>query len=110
MSQHVGLAVVDEVAELGAFSPQLVGNMLQRLGGAGAIGLDKSLAFVDVASPDKQMLAFAERGAWLRHGALADARQAHRLHQIIDPPGGNAANPGLLNHGDERLLGELPRL
>jgi hypothetical protein len=41
--QHVGLALVDERAELGPFGPKMVGDMPERLGGAGAIGLDERL-------------------------------------------------------------------
>ena len=35
---------------------------------------------------------------------LADPRQPHRLHQIVDPPGRDAADPGLLDDRDQRLL------
>jgi hypothetical protein len=38
---------------------------------------------------------------------LADARQPHRLHQIVDPPGRHAADPSLLDHCDQRLLRAL---
>src|SRR6202030_3429312 len=38
---------------------------------------------------------------------LADPRQPHRLHQIVDPPGRHAADPGLLDHRDQRLLRTL---
>ena len=41
---------------------------------------------------------------------LRDAGQAHRLHQLVDPPGRDAADPGLLDHRDQRLLGGLARL
>src|SRR5690348_2133335 len=40
---------------------------------------------------------------------LADAGQSHRLHQIVDPPGRYAADPGLLDHRDQRLLRALAR-
>ncbi len=36
--------------------------------------------------------------------------EAHRLHQLVDPPGRDAADPGLLDHRDQRLLGRLARL
>ena len=36
--------------------------------------------------------------------------EAHRLHQLVDPPGRHAADPGLLDHRDQRLLGGLARL
>src|SRR5438067_13597612 len=38
---------------------------------------------------------------------LADPRQPHRLHQIIDPARRHAADPGLLDHRDQRLLRAL---
>ena len=37
-------------------------------------------------------------------------RQPHRLHQLVDPPRRHAADPGLLDHRDQRLLRDLPRL
>jgi len=48
--------------------------------------------------------------AELRDGRLRDARQAHRPHQAIDAPGGDAADPGLMDDGHQRPLGGLPRL
>ena len=42
--QHVGLAVVDERAELEPLGPELVGDVPECLAGAGAIGLDERLA------------------------------------------------------------------
>src|SRR4029077_11530578 len=38
---------------------------------------------------------------------LANPRQPHRLHQIIAPPGRHAADPGLLDDCDQRLLRAL---
>jgi hypothetical protein len=38
---------------------------------------------------------------------LADARKPHRLHQIVDPPGRHAADPGLLDNRDQGLLRAL---
>jgi len=38
---------------------------------------------------------------------LADPGQSHCLHQIVDPPGRHAADPGLLDHRDQRLLRAL---
>ena len=35
---------------------------------------------------------------------LADPGQSHRLHQIVDPAGRHAADPGLLDYCDQRLL------
>src|SRR5437763_3140324 len=48
--------------------------------------------------------------AQLRDGALRDAREPHGLHQLVDPARGHAADPGLLDHRDERLLADLPGL
>ena len=48
--------------------------------------------------------------AELRDLAFADPRQPHGLHQIVDPPGRDAADPRLLDHRDKRLLGRLPGL
>jgi hypothetical protein len=48
--------------------------------------------------------------AELAHRALADPGQPHRLHQVVHPPGGHAANPGLLNDGHQGLLRRLARL
>ena len=42
--------------------------------------------------------------------ALRDAGEAHRLHQLVNPPRRHAADPGFLDHRDERLLGGLARL
>src|SRR5207248_11426209 len=48
--------------------------------------------------------------AQLRDLALRDAEQAHRLHQLVDTAGRHAADPGLLDHHHQRLLGGLARL
>jgi site-specific DNA recombinase len=48
--------------------------------------------------------------AQLGDRALGDARQPHRLNQLVDPPGRDAADPSLLDDGDQRLLAHLPRL
>ena len=40
---------------------------------------------------------------------LADPRQPHRLHQIVDPAGRHATDPGLLDHRDQRFLRALAR-
>ncbi len=48
--------------------------------------------------------------AQLAHRALADARQPHRLHQVVHPPGRHAADPGLLDHRHQGLLRRLARL
>jgi hypothetical protein len=42
--------------------------------------------------------------------ALGDAAEAHGLHQFVDAPGRHAADPGLLDDRDQRLLGGLARL
>ena len=42
--------------------------------------------------------------------ALRDAGEAHCLHQLVDPASRHAADPGLLDHHDQRLLGGLARL
>jgi hypothetical protein len=42
--------------------------------------------------------------------ALRNASQAHRLDQFVDPPGRDAADPGFLDHSDQRLLSGLARL
>ena len=48
--------------------------------------------------------------AQLGHGALADARQPHGLHQVVHAPGGHAADPGFLDHRYQGLLRGLPGL
>jgi hypothetical protein len=48
--------------------------------------------------------------AQLAHRALADPRQPHRLHQVVDTPGRDPADPGFLDHGHQRLLRGLPGL
>ena len=41
--QHVGLALVDERAELWPLASELIGHVPERLAGAGTIGLDERL-------------------------------------------------------------------
>src|SRR5207302_2761335 len=53
------------------------------------------------------MHALVDLFAQLGDLRLADARQPHRLHQIVDPPGRHAADPGLLDNRDQRLLRAL---
>src|SRR5437879_10819029 len=53
------------------------------------------------------MHALVDLFAQLGDLRLADPRQPHRLHQIVDPPGRHAADPGLLDHRDQRLLRAL---
>ena len=48
--------------------------------------------------------------AQLRDLALRDAGEPHRLHQLVDPAGRHAADPGFLDHRDQRLLGGPARL
>jgi hypothetical protein len=54
--------------------------------------------------------AFIDVLAQLRDRAFGDARQPHRLRQFIDTAGGHAADPRLLDHGDQGLLRSLARL
>ena len=54
--------------------------------------------------------ALVDVPAQLAHRALADARQPHRLHEIVDLAGGHAADPRFLDHRDQGALGGLPRL
>src|SRR5207302_278834 len=42
--------------------------------------------------------------------AFRDAGQAHCLHELVDATGRHAADPGLLDHHDQRFLGGLARL
>jgi hypothetical protein len=48
--------------------------------------------------------------AELRHRALRDAAEPHRLNQFVDPARRDAANPRLLDHRHQRLLRGPPRL
>jgi hypothetical protein len=48
--------------------------------------------------------------AQLGNRALADAAQAHGLHQVIHLAGGHATNPGFLDHSHQGLLRGLARL
>jgi hypothetical protein len=48
--------------------------------------------------------------AELRHRALRDAVQPHRLHQLIDAPGRDATNPRFLDYSHQRLLRGLAGL
>ena len=59
---------------------------------------------------EERMHALVDLLAQLGDLRLADPRQPHRLHQIVDPPGRHAADPGLLDHRDQRLLRDLPGL
>src|SRR5215470_12023703 len=56
------------------------------------------------------MHALVDLFAQLRYLRLADAGQPHRLHQIVDPAGRHTANPGLLDHRNQRLLRTLASL
>jgi site-specific DNA recombinase len=82
-----------------------------------------ALAHLQVSSVEPEIPPFAldwpiEKGihalvdvlAELGNLALRDATEAHRLHQIVDPPGRHAADPGFLNDRHQRLLGGLARL
>ena len=48
--------------------------------------------------------------AQLGDGALRDAAQPHRLHQLVDSPGRDPADPGFLDHCDQGLLRGSARL
>ena len=48
--------------------------------------------------------------AELADGALGDPGQPHRLHQVVDAPGRDAADPGFLDHRHQGLLRRLPGL
>lgn len=54
--------------------------------------------------------AFIDVLAELRHRAFRDALQTYRLHQLVYAAGRGAADPGLLDHRDKRLLRGLARL
>src|SRR5207248_8509578 len=56
---------------------------------------------------EKRMHALVDFPAQLGNLGLADPRQPHRLHQIVDPTGRHAADPGLLDYRDQRLLRAL---
>ena len=45
--------------------------------------------------------------AQLADCVLADPGQPHGLHQVVHPPGRDAADPGLLDDGHQGLLGRL---
>lgn len=48
--------------------------------------------------------------AQLRHRAFGDAGKPHGLHKLVDPAGGDAADPSLLDHRDQGLLRRPARL
>jgi hypothetical protein len=48
--------------------------------------------------------------AQLADGAFADAAQPHGLHQVLDAAGGDAADPGFLDHRDQGFLWGFARL
>src|SRR5689334_13731541 len=54
------------------------------------------------------MHALVDLLAQLADLALADRGPPHRLNQVINPPGRHAADPGFLDHCDQRLLRALP--
>ncbi len=53
---------------------------------------------------------FVDILAQLRHGALGNAAQPHRLRQFIDAAGRDPTDPGLLDDGHQCLLGGFTRL
>jgi hypothetical protein len=44
------------------------------------------------------------------HAMDRASRPGRRLHQLVDAPGGDSADPGLLDHRHQRLLAHLPGL
>src|SRR6185437_3273355 len=54
--------------------------------------------------------SLVDLGAQPRDLALADPAHAHRLHQLIDRPGGDALHVGFLDDGGKGLLSGAPRL
>ena len=97
------------------------------IGGNGDYGRDRydppALALLEVGGVEPDVGPVAGQGsvqelanpfvdilAQLRDGALGDAAQPHSLHQIVDLAGRDAADPSLLNYGDERLLRGLAGL
>jgi hypothetical protein len=56
------------------------------------------------------MNPFIDVLAQLGNLRFADPRQPHRLHQLVHPSRRDTADPGLLDHPDQRLLRDLPRL
>ena len=87
--QHVGLALVDEHAELGPFVAQLIGDMTQRLSGIRVIGLDEGLA-----QSGRYHVLLA-----LRHVGLGIAHPVHA-----------ATLPGAAQHTADRRLQPLMRV
>jgi site-specific DNA recombinase len=94
--------------------------------GHGDYGRDRddaaALALLEVGRIQPEIRPLAHQGAveegvhplvdvlaQLAHRALADPREPHRLHQLVHAPGRDAADPGLLDHGDQSALGGLPR-
>src|SRR5262249_13659265 len=59
---------------------------------------------------EKAVNALVDLLAELGNLRLANAGQSHRLHQIVDPAGRYATNPGLLDHCDQCLLRALAGL
>jgi hypothetical protein len=66
--------------------------------------------FADKGAIEEGIDAVVDVLAELAHRALADPRQPHGLHQVVDAPGRHAANPGLLDHRHQRFLRGLPGL
>jgi site-specific DNA recombinase len=54
--------------------------------------------------------ALVDVAAQLAHRALANARQPHRLHEVVHLARRHAADPRFLDHRHQRPLGGLPRL
>ena len=73
-----------------------------------------ALALLEVGGIEPEVRPIADQGAIqkgvhpvvdvlaeLADGALADPGQPHGLHQVVDAPGGDAADPGLLDDGNQ---------
>ena len=82
-----------------------------------------ALAYLQVGGVEPQIAPFAldrplqesrypllDILAQLGNLALRDAGKAHRLHKVVDAPSGYAANPSLLDHANQRFLGDFARL
>src|SRR5215203_3690825 len=111
--QHVGLAVVDERAELRPFGSELVGDMAQRLAGADTIRLNERLAecgrrhaLLDLGHVG-QRVAHPVHAATLPRGAHDPAdRRLQPLVRVGDDQlhaMQTAANHALEERGPERL-------
>src|SRR5262245_7186338 len=74
------------------------------------IGIIEAILAADEGRPKKQRHTAKRIFAQLGDLALRDTAEPHCLHQLVDPPGRDAADPSLLDHRNQRLLGSLARL